>query len=157
MKHHVERTSPKGPGMPFIGTCRLCGKSGLKASAALEDCENVRGLSAEEAFVETVTGEPDRVPVPPLVKTDRLHRAVLVPVQPPGQAATEQPSGGYHASNERPWPDPTPEMLQGDDLFDAIWNTIKAWDINVPYAYGGYCGATGNHVRAIYDAVKNSR
>lgn len=57
MKHHVERTSPKGPGQPFIGTCRLCGMKGLKASAALEDCENVRGLTAEEALVETILGD----------------------------------------------------------------------------------------------------
>jgi hypothetical protein len=56
MKHHVERTSPKGPGMPFIGTCRLCGKPNLPASAALEDCENVRGLSTEEAMVEVIMG-----------------------------------------------------------------------------------------------------
>lgn len=62
MKHHVERTSPKGPGMPFIGTCRLCGRPGLKASAALEDCENVRGLTAEEALVETVLGSPQVSP-----------------------------------------------------------------------------------------------
>ena len=54
MKHHVERTSPKGPGSPFIGTCRLCGMTGLKASAALEDCENVRGLSVEDAMVEII-------------------------------------------------------------------------------------------------------
>lgn len=57
MKHHVERISPKGPGMPFIGICRLCGKTELKASAALEDCENVRGLSAEEAMIEIIKGE----------------------------------------------------------------------------------------------------
>jgi hypothetical protein len=37
--------------------------------------------------------------------------------------------------------------------FNAIWETIKRWDINVPDAYGGYCGATGNHVRAILDAI----
>ena len=54
MKHHVERTSPKG--QPFVGTCRLCGMSGLKMSAAHEDCENVRGLSAEDALVEAVLG-----------------------------------------------------------------------------------------------------
>jgi hypothetical protein len=60
MKHHVERTSPKGHGQTFIGTCRLCGKSGLEASAVLEDCENVRGLSVEEALIETVTGERRR-------------------------------------------------------------------------------------------------
>jgi hypothetical protein len=43
--------------MPFIGTCRLCGMTGLKASAALEDCENVRGLSVEEALIETIMGD----------------------------------------------------------------------------------------------------
>jgi len=32
--------------------------TGLKASAALEDCENVRGLSAEEALIEIISGEP---------------------------------------------------------------------------------------------------
>lgn len=55
MKHHIERTSPKGHGLPFVGTCRLCGLTGLKASAVLEDCENVRGLSVEQAMVETIT------------------------------------------------------------------------------------------------------
>lgn len=53
-----------------------------------------------------------------------------------------------------PWPDPTPEMLQ-DPQFNAIWSAIKGWDINVPGAYGGYCGATGNHVRAILDALRS--
>lgn len=52
-----------------------------------------------------------------------------------------------------PWPDPTPEMLKDDPLFDAIWAVIKSWDVNVAGAYTGYMGATGNHVRAIYDAV----
>ena len=50
------------------------------------------------------------------------------------------------------WPDPTPEMLN-DPMFNKIWNVIKTWDINVPTAYSGYCGATGNHARAIYDAL----
>lgn len=52
----------------------------------------------------------------------------------------------------RHWPDPTPEML-ADPTFEAIWQAIKSWDINVPAAYSGYCGATGNHVRAILDAL----
>lgn len=50
------------------------------------------------------------------------------------------------------WPDPTPEMLNSPK-FEAIWQCIKRWDINVPNAYTGYCGATGNHVRAILDAL----
>lgn len=52
-----------------------------------------------------------------------------------------------------PWPDPTPEMLT-DPQFEAVWNCIKSWDINVPTAYSGYMGATGNHVRAILDALR---
>lgn len=50
--HAVHRTSPKG-GI-FIGTCTLCGKTGLPASAALERCENVRGLSRDEAIIEAI-------------------------------------------------------------------------------------------------------
>ena len=56
--HAIERTSPKGPGQKFIGTCRLCGKKDLPASAALEECENWRGLTSDEALIEAITGEP---------------------------------------------------------------------------------------------------
>lgn len=52
----------------------------------------------------------------------------------------------------RTWPDPTPEMV-ASPLFEGIWQVIKGWDIAVPAAYAGYCGATGNHVRAILDAI----
>lgn len=56
----------------------------------------------------------------------------------------------FQATKE--WPDPTPDMLN-DPLFEAIWKVIKTWDINVPDAYFGYCGASGNHVRAILDGI----
>lgn len=56
---------------------------------------------------------------------------------------------------EFPWPDPTPEMLK-NPLFNDIWDVIKKWDIAVPGAYGGYCGATGNHARAIYDKLNRN-
>ena len=55
-----------------------------------------------------------------------------------------------------PWPDPTPEMLD-DPRFEAVWRCIKHWDINVPEAYSGYMGATGNHVRAILDALASAK
>lgn len=55
-------------------------------------------------------------------------------------------------TRREPWPDPTPEMLSSPE-FEAIWQVIKSWDINVPTAYSGYCGATGNHVRAILDGL----
>lgn len=51
------------------------------------------------------------------------------------------------------WPDPSPEMLASPE-FEAVWSCIKSWDINVPEAYEGYCGATGNHVRAILSALR---
>jgi hypothetical protein len=56
-------------------------------------------------------------------------------------------------SDGRAWPDPTPEMLKDPD-FERVWQCIKTWDINVPEVYIGYCGATGNHVRAILDALR---
>ena len=37
--HLIDRTSPKGPGMKFIGRCRWCGKEGLGPAACLEVCE----------------------------------------------------------------------------------------------------------------------
>jgi hypothetical protein len=52
-----------------------------------------------------------------------------------------------------PWPDPTTEMLNVDPHFDAVWSVIKSWDVNVAGVYNGYMGATGNHVRAILDAL----
>lgn len=56
--------------------------------------------------------------------------------------------------NPIPWPDPTDEMLE-DPMFNRIWEKIKTWDICVPEVDGDnmYSGATGNHVRAIMDAV----
>lgn len=44
--------------------------------------------------------------------------------------------------------------MRVDVMWNAIWNEIKTWDINVPTEYGGYSGATGNHVTAIYLAIR---
>ena len=54
------------------------------------------------------------------------------------------------------FPDPTPEMLTAPE-FEAIWQCIKSWDINIAEHYNGYMGATGNHVRAILDALRSAR
>jgi hypothetical protein len=54
------------------------------------------------------------------------------------------------------WPDPTPEML-ADPHFEAVWQCIRWWDIGVPMVYRGYCAATGNHVRAILDALAKAQ
>lgn len=62
-------------------------------------------------------------------------------------------AGSNPAPAARHWPDPTPEMLD-DARFNSIWQCIKSWDINVPAAYAGYMGATGNHARAILDALR---
>ena len=54
--------------------------------------------------------------------------------------------------NKKAWLSPTPEMMETEE-FDAIWQAIKTWDVNVPEVYEGYCGANGNHVRVILDAL----
>ena len=62
MKHHIERTSPKGKGMPFIGRCILCGKEGLHprdAAPDAEECPNPRGISSVDAFCMAIEGNSD--------------------------------------------------------------------------------------------------
>lgn len=54
MKHHIQRTSPKG--QDFIGTCLLCGTAGLTIDDARKECENVRGLDEAQALDEVLTG-----------------------------------------------------------------------------------------------------
>lgn len=51
--------------------------------------------------------------------------------------------------------DPT-EAERADPLFDVIWNVIKGWDIGVPEAYPGYCGATAAHVAILLRAVRGA-
>lgn len=53
-------------------------------------------------------------------------------------------------------PSPTPTMVEGDKLFDAIYEVIKSWDVNVPEYYGGYCHANGSHATLIYHAVRKA-
>ncbi len=54
-----------------------------------------------------------------------------------------------------PMPNLTEEDLN-DPIFEAIWQTIKTWDVNVPEHYHGYCGANGSHVKLILDALKRA-
>ncbi len=54
--------------------------------------------------------------------------------------------------NRNRWKDPTPEMLESKE-FNAIWDCIKSWDINIPGVYEGYMSATGNHVKMILDIL----
>lgn len=53
---------------------------------------------------------------------------------------------------KKPMPNPTPETLESP-LFEAIWQVIKSWDVNVPDHYNGYMGASGSHVQMILDAL----
>lgn len=50
-------------------------------------------------------------------------------------------------------PSPTNADL-ADPLFEAIWQTIKSWDVQVPAYYKGYCGASGSHVMLILNAIR---
>lgn len=53
----------------------------------------------------------------------------------------------------RDMPNPSKEDLDSP-LFNAIWDVIKSWDVNVPAYYVGYCGANGSHAKLILEAIK---
>jgi len=52
--HVIERTSPKGPGQVFLGTCILCGKTNLTITDANKPCENKDKVSYKEALVRVL-------------------------------------------------------------------------------------------------------
>jgi hypothetical protein len=51
----VNRTSPFRT--PFVGTCAACGKTGLTSKTSLEECENWRNMTQEQALLEAI--DPD--------------------------------------------------------------------------------------------------
>ena len=53
--HALIRTSPKGE--RFIGTCMKCGVSGLTIKDMGSPCENVAGMSDEDALLEALKDE----------------------------------------------------------------------------------------------------
>ena len=53
-------------------------------------------------------------------------------------------------------PNPTEEDLQ-DPEFEAVWQVVKKWDINVPDYYEGYCGGNGSHVMLLLIALRKAR
>lgn len=71
--------------------------------------------------------------------------------------------GGYPIVSDKPtgaadprlasMPNPTPAQL-ASPLFEAVWQVIKLWDVNVPQFYTGYCGANGSHVALILNALQ---
>ena len=54
--HAINRTSPKG--QKFVGTCMRCGRSGLTLADMNKRCENIAGMSEEEALLNAI--DPDR-------------------------------------------------------------------------------------------------
>jgi hypothetical protein len=55
-QHSLNRTSPKGG--PFVGTCALCGKTGLTFDNMRDECDNQRNLTQDEALIEAVSTVP---------------------------------------------------------------------------------------------------
>lgn len=54
----------------------------------------------------------------------------------------------------REMPNPTEAQLASPE-FDAIWQCIKSWDVNVPEFYDLYCDANGSHVVLILQALES--
>ena len=49
-------------------------------------------------------------------------------------------------------PSPSPQEMKSE-LFNAIWNVIKTWDIKVPEYDDGYMGANGSHVKLLLNSI----
>jgi hypothetical protein len=51
----------------------------------------------------------------------------------------------------------TTEQDRLNPIFNAIYDVIKRWDINIPSAYEGLCSGNGSHAKLIFDAVLATR
>lgn len=54
--HSLRRTSKKGPGQEFIGTCVNCGKENLTWIHMSEFCKNPRRITEDEVVIEAMRG-----------------------------------------------------------------------------------------------------
>ena len=52
--HAIERTSPMG--QKFLGTCMRCGRTNLPMRAVTEECENIAGMSDDDALLNAIAG-----------------------------------------------------------------------------------------------------
>lgn len=69
-----------------------------------------------------------------------------------GEPRTKEENSASN-SFKKSLPNPS-KKTQDAPEFNAIWNCIKTWDVNVPEYYEGYCGANGSHVQLILNAIK---
>lgn len=111
----------------------------------------LKGLIAEtirEALEGSNTVFPSQDELRAFVRAE-VHKALMEDttngIPDPGPNAP-------HAYKEMP--NPTPEQVEHDPTFQAIWNVIKTWDVNAPEYYFGYCGANGSHVALILNALE---
>ncbi len=55
--HALRRTSPKGPGQQFVGTCMKCGMENVPIERMHEQCVNPAGLNQDETLMLAIRGE----------------------------------------------------------------------------------------------------
>lgn len=56
-RHALTRTSPKGKGQPFIGTCIKCGIKGISLDeVSRSECVNPAGLNNAETLTLAIKG-----------------------------------------------------------------------------------------------------
>jgi len=70
--HAIERTSPKGG--PFLGTCMRCGRTDLPGSAVAEPCENIAGMTDDEALLVAIEPPLNSVAIQRIIDEIRAEK-----------------------------------------------------------------------------------
>jgi hypothetical protein len=83
----------------------------------------------------------------------RIGERVMAAIEQKDSVPPSSEAKAISIYEQKDMPNPTEEQLS-DPVFNAIWDVIKHWDVNVPAYYQGYCGASGSHVMLIWNALK---
>lgn len=117
----------------------------------------------DEGGDQRITPPPSTPPTPDKVDTLRAHhflpheRRARSPELTPGPMSRVEMAASRAASGLLPatfhYIGDVPRWMLEHPIYEAVWDEIKTWDINVPTEYGGYMNATGSHCAAILLAI----
>lgn len=133
--HIIDRTSPKGKGMPFFGTCRLCGQEGLTPADVDKPCSG-NTMSADETVLQALEPVDGAADDGPIEFVDR-YSALGMPRPEPGTVCEGDCEGTGYVPISADEPDPVYRKLwqeaEDKESADDGWHFVRC----------PTCGGTG--------------